>query len=69
MTYYKAVHPDVRIHIADRLHWPQVAVSSAGGDLIAPDQRDALTAPIRTALPDLWADVTKHLPHDQEFDR
>lgn len=32
-------------------------------DLITPDQRDFLTAPIRTALPDLWSDVTKHLPH------
>ena len=31
-------------------------------DLIAPDQRDALTSPIRTAMPDLWADVRKHLP-------
>ena len=31
-------------------------------DLIAPDQRDALTAPIRTALPNLWADVSTHLP-------
>ena len=45
------------------------AVALVAWDLIAPDQRDALTAPIRTALPDLWADVTKHLPHDQEFDR
>ena len=31
-------------------------------DLIAPDQRDALTAPIRTALPNVWADVSTHLP-------
>ena len=31
-------------------------------DLITPDQRDALTSPIRTAMPDLWADVRKHLP-------
>ena len=38
-------------------------------DLIAPDHRDILTEPIRTALPDLWADVTKHLPHDKELDR
>ena len=38
-------------------------------DLIDPAQRTTLTAPIRTALPDLWADVTAHLPHDKEFDR
>ena len=31
-------------------------------DLIDPDQRDILTAPIRTALPDLWAEVTAYLP-------
>ena len=31
-------------------------------DLITPDQRDILTAPIRAALPDLWADVSAHLP-------
>ena len=31
-------------------------------DLIAPDQRDALTAPLRTALPNVWADVSTHLP-------
>ena len=38
-------------------------------DLIAPAHRDALTAPIRTALPDLWADVTAHLPHEKEAAR
>ena len=38
-------------------------------DLIDPAQRTTLTAPIRTALPDLWADVTAHLPHEKEFDR
>ena len=38
-------------------------------DLIDPAQRTALTAPIRTALPDLWADVTAHLPHAKELDR
>ena len=31
-------------------------------DLDAADQRDILTAPIRAALPDLWADVSAHLP-------
>ena len=38
-------------------------------DLIDPAQRTTLTAPIRTALPDLWADVTAHLPHAKELDR
>ena len=38
-------------------------------DLITSEHRDTLTAPIRTALPDLWADVTAHLPHDKELDR
>ena len=33
-------------------------------DLIALAYRNILTEPIRTALPDLWADVTKHLPHN-----
>ena len=31
-------------------------------DLITPDQRDALTAALRTALPNVWADVSTHLP-------
>ena len=31
-------------------------------DLITPEHRDILTAPIRTALPDLWDDVAAHLP-------
>ena len=44
-------------------------VALVAWDLIAPVHRDILTAPIRAALPDLWADVTKHLPHDQELDR
>ena len=39
-----------------------VAVALVAWDLIAPDQRDALTAPIRTALPNVWADVSTHLP-------
>ena len=38
------------------------AVALIAWDLIAPDQRDALTAPIRTALPNVWADVFTHLP-------
>ena len=45
------------------------AVALVIWDLIAPAHWDALTAPIRTALPDLWADVTAHLPHDKEADR
>ena len=52
----------------------RAALSAAAGalvvwDLITPSQRDILTAPIRTALPDLWADVTAHLPHAKELDR
>ena len=31
-------------------------------DLITPDHRDILTEPIRTALPDLWAEVSSRLP-------
>ena len=38
------------------------AVALVAWDLIAPDHRDALTAPIRAALPDLWADVSARLP-------
>ena len=38
------------------------AVALVAWDLIAPDQRDALTAPLRTALPNVWADVSTHLP-------
>lgn len=45
------------------------AAALVAWDLITPGYRDILTAPIRTALPDLWADVTKHLPHDKEADR
>ena len=45
------------------------AVALVIWDLIDPTHRDALTAPIRRALPDLWADVTAHLPHDKEADR
>ena len=45
------------------------AVALVVWDLITSEHRDALTAPIRTALPDLWADVTAHLPHDKELDR
>ena len=47
--------------------FPQPAAEDAAGvlvvwDLITPDQRDILTAPIRTTLPKLWDDVIKHLP-------
>ena len=49
MTYFKAIRPD---GTAALIAW----------DLIAPDQRDALTAPLRTALPNVWADVSTHLP-------
>ena len=45
------------------------AAALVAWDLITPGYRDILTAPIRTALPDLWADVTAHLPHDKEADR
>ncbi len=38
------------------------AAALVAWDLITPDQRDILTAPIRAALPDLWADVSAHLP-------
>lgn len=45
------------------------AAALVAWDLITPGYRDILTAPIRTALPDLWADVTAHLPHDKEAAR
>ena len=45
------------------------AVALVVWDLITSEHRDTLTAPIRTALPDLWADVTAHLPHDKGLDR
>ena len=45
------------------------AAALVAWDLITPGYRDILTAPIRAALPDLWADVTAHLPHDKELDR
>ena len=45
------------------------AVALVMWDLIAPAHRDALTEPIRTALSDLWADVTVHLPLEKELDR
>ena len=45
------------------------AVALVVWDLIGPARRTALTAPIRAALSDLWADVTAHLPHDKEADR
>ena len=54
---------------AARVAARDAAVALVAWDLIAPAQRTALTAPIRTALPDLWADVTAHLPHEKEFDR
>ena len=31
-------------------------------DILTPEQRDILTAPIRRALPEVWADVIAHLP-------
>ena len=31
-------------------------------DILIPEQRDILTAPIRIALPEVWADVIAHLP-------
>ena len=45
------------------------AAALVAWDLITPGYRDILTAPIRTALPDLWADVTAHLPHEKEAAR
>lgn len=54
-----------------KLTWATGSAAAAlvAWDLITPGYRDILTAPIRTALPDLWADVTKHLPRDKEADR
>ena len=54
---------------AARVAARDAAVALATWDLIDPAHRTALTAPIRAALPDLWADVTAHLPHDKELDR
>ena len=54
---------------AARVAARDAAVALVAWDLITPVHRDILTAPIRTALPDLWADVTAHLPHDKELDR
>ncbi len=45
------------------------AAALVAWDLLDPGYRDILTAPIRSALPDLWADVTAHLPRDKELDR
>ena len=45
------------------------AVALVVWDLITSEHRDTLTAPIRTALPDLWADVTAHLSHEKEAAR
>ena len=39
-----------------------VAVALVVWDLIDPAHRNILTAPIRTALPDLWAEVSANLP-------
>ena len=54
---------------AARVAARDAAVALVVWDLITSEHRDTLTAPIRTALPDLWADVTAHLPHDKELDR
>ena len=40
------------------------AVALVAWDLVTPAHRDTLTAPVRTALPDLWADVVEHLPQE-----
>ena len=45
------------------------AVALVAWDLIDPAQRTTFTAPIRAALPDLWADVTAHLSHEKEAAR
>ncbi len=46
--------------------WDLIARGTAAAlvvwDLITSDQRDILTEPIRTALPDLWAEVSSRLP-------
>ena len=59
----------VAARAAVRVAAQDVAVALVVWDLITSEHRDTLTAPIRTALPDLWADVTAHLPHDKELDR
>ena len=40
------------------------AVAVVAWDLISPEQQDTLTAPVRAALPDLWADVEHLLPQE-----
>ena len=40
------------------------AVALITWDLVTPTHRDTLTAPVRAALPDLWADVVEHLPQE-----
>ena len=55
--------------VRDAADAADAAVALVVWDLITSEHRDTLTAPIRTALPDLWADVTAHLPHDKELDR
>ena len=59
----------VRDAVRDAADAADAAVALVVWDLITSEHRDTLTAPIRTALPDLWADVTAHLPHDKELDR
>ena len=59
----------VRGAVRDAADAADAAVALVVWDLITSEHRDTLTAPIRTALPDLWADVTAHLPHDKELDR
>ena len=55
--------------VRDAADAADAAVALVVWDLITSEHRDTLTAPIRTALPDLWADVTAHLPHDKGLDR
>ena len=59
----------VRGAVRDAADAADAAVALVVWDLITSEHRDTLTAPIRAALPDLWADVTAHLPHDKELDR
>ena len=66
---WDAVHGAAWDAVRDAADAADAAVALVVWDLITSEHRTALTAPIRTALPDLWADVTAHLPHDKELDR
>ena len=66
---WDAARDAVRGAVRDAADAADAAVALVVWDLITSEHRDTLTAPIRTALPDLWADVTAHLPHDKELDR